>query len=149
MYIYDGLLNGKTVSADPVMKSTGFDFVLTPDKDGTDPSQTPSSVRLSLTFLERVNTFDPKTNTLKSELVTRTKNDVDYPLVGENAKTPDEIVLYIKNYYRTILTKNKQLQDEYLRYIDNQKTSNTGTNTGVTPYVNTLQYWNGLTNQQK
>jgi hypothetical protein len=120
-YIYQSLLDGKQIKSDPLMERTGFTYALTPNRDGTNPNDPPTSVRLNLKFMERRNTetTDPATGkkTLKSELVEVVREDIDFPFTGENSKTPDEIVLEMKRLYQEVLNNNKRLQDVYTNWL--------------------------------
>lgn len=120
-YVYQSLLDGKQIKSDPLMERTGFTYALTPNRDGTNPNDPPTSVRLNLKFMERQNkeVVDPATGqkTLKSELVEVVREDIDFPFTGENSKTPDEIVLEMKRLYQEVLNNNKRLQDEYTNWL--------------------------------
>ena len=123
-YIYQTLLRGKQFKSDDMMNATGFNFTLTPDRDGSTPQSMPSTVRLNLKYNVRINEIDPKTNEMRTRLEERQITDRIFSL---QEKTPDEIVFEIQKIYYDNLKANFDLQQKYEEYLKNRKnTQNTG-----------------------
>lgn len=118
-YVFDSLTKGKTVKADDIMRSSGFDFTLTPDSDGSGGTEV-RSARLQIKYQVRENTVDPKTGLMTTKLVDKEIKDERFNLTD---KTPDEIVFGIKKIYYETLKKNRELQKQYENWVENQKKS--------------------------
>jgi hypothetical protein len=121
MYVYQNLLRGKPMKCDPVIAASGFDFTLTPNKDGSAGANgevnTPTVVTLNLKYNVRENVTDPKNKQLTS-VIKQKSQDIDIPLVGANSKSPDEIVNYLYERYYELMVANRNTQQQYQQYLE-------------------------------
>lgn len=127
MYIYQNLLRGKPMKSDPIISASGFEFNLIPNTDGstsaTGQANTPTKVTVNLKYNIRENSIDPVTKGLVTKIVPKTQ-DVDIPLEGPNAKSPDEIVSYLYNLYYQTMLNNRNLQQQYEQHLKSNPTIN-------------------------
>ena len=125
--IHDMIAKGKVFKMDPLIAASGFDATITPNvlssKDG--PSEQPTYVTVNLKFNERVNTRDPATGkmttTMQAKTITQTIN-----LIGQNAKSPDEIVNFLYSLYYENMVNNKTRFEEYKNYLQTAPTTTQG-----------------------
>jgi hypothetical protein len=134
MYVYQNLLRGKPMKADPIIAASGFDFTITPNHDGTaganGQSNVPTAVTVNLSYNVRENVTDPQTKKVVSKVTTKTK-DIDIPLTGDKSKSPDEIVNYLYSLYQEVAVSNRTLEQQYEEYLRTNPTNPDGTPTTV------------------
>lgn len=106
IYIYDALLRGKSIEADPIMKSGNFDYSIQPD-DTKNPKQA------YVTINNKV--FNKNTGKYDDNIAKQV-----FDLYGPNAKTPDELKHYIDNLFESHLVTNKLNQQLYKQELPPQ-----------------------------
>jgi hypothetical protein len=127
-YIYQSLLRGKTFKSDEMMNATGFNFTLTPDKDGSTSESIPDNVRLNLKYKVRITEIDPVTKEMKTRLEDREVTDKVFNL---REKTPDEIIFEIQKIYFDNLQANFNEQQKYENYLKQRQKQQPGTGASV------------------
>ena len=136
MYVYQNLLRGKPMKCDPVIAASGFDFSITPNSDGSTgangQTNTPTAVTLNLKYNVRENITDPTTKQLKS-VIKQKSQDIDIPLVGNNSKSPDEIVNYLYQLYYETMVGNRNTQQQYQQYLESPSNGSSVNPTTNTP----------------
>lgn len=116
--IYNDITRGKMVRSDKIMEAAGFSFTIIPNvlasEGGVDES--PSYVDVNLKYNVRMNYIDQETGQLTTKL-TPVENKFRFDLIGEKAKSPDEIVNEIYTKYYQNMLENKQRWDDYQKTV--------------------------------
>jgi hypothetical protein len=124
------------MKCDPIIAASGFDFSITPNSDGSTgangQTNTPTAVTLNLKYNVRENITDPTTKQLKS-VIKQKSQDIDIPLVGNNSKSPDEIVNYLYQLYYETMVGNRNTQQQYQQYLESPSNGSSVNPTTNTP----------------
>lgn len=109
--IFDMITRGKVFKSDPVIEASGFKFTLTPNvlSSSGSPDVSPSYVTLDMEYMVYENKKDPATGemklTPKMEKISETIN-----IQGENAQSPDEIIMSLYQlYYKNAQANNERI----------------------------------------
>lgn len=109
-YLYMPLLQGKTVKSDDFLKSFGFEYVVTPNDDGSDGGEPTGGISI-VTYPVRVNSVD-KDGKMTTKIETKTIRS-PFSFVGDNPKNPDEVMGEIYNYFKKRMQANEDALKEY------------------------------------
>lgn len=114
-YIYQDLLQGKSVKADDFLKSLGFDYEVQPNHDGTNNTEPTGGVS-KVTMQVRVNSIDKDGNPTTT-MTTPPPQKYIWSFNGANAKTPDEVVQQIHQAIMLQMEENEKRYEEYKAQI--------------------------------
>lgn len=117
-YMYEPLLRGKQIKSDDMLRTLGYEYTITPDFDGSNPNESVSTARASLTYLVRTNTVDPNTKQFKSEVTSKKMDDIVFDL---RSMTPDEIVNGLLKTIADQVEENRILKKQYDDWLNLQK----------------------------
>jgi hypothetical protein len=122
--IFQSILRGEEFKTDPMLKAAGFEASITPNVKGA--GSNPTFVTVTTNYKERVNEIDKNTGQFVSYL--KDKSDsFKLNLVGDTAKSPDEIVNSVYDGLYRQIEQNHQLEKQYNIYLEKMKKSGTGT----------------------
>jgi hypothetical protein len=122
--VFQNILRGEEFKTDPMLKAAGFEASITPNVKGSGAN--PTFVTVTTNYKERVNEIDKNTGKLVSYL--KDKSDsFKLNLVGDRAKSPDEIVNSLYDGLYRQLQMNYELEKQYNQYLEQMKRSGSGT----------------------
>jgi len=122
--IFQSILRGEEFKTDPMLKAAGFEASITPNVKGA--GSNPTFVTVTTNYKERVNEIDKNTGQFVSYL--KDKSDsFKLNLVGDTAKSPDEIVNSVYDGLYRQIEQNHQLEKQYNIYLEKMKKSGTST----------------------
>jgi hypothetical protein len=110
MQVYDKITRGQTYKSDPIIGAAGFEFTVTPGK-----TENPDKVIVNFKYKLGVNERDPATGLLVNKLQDK-EEEMVIPLVGSNAKSPDDIVNYMYQLFIETLDANRKTQLDFEAY---------------------------------
>lgn len=118
--IYDAITRGQEIKSDPILNAAGFSYTITPNTTGID--STPEYVTVDLKYKVRTNKKDPQTGQLVTGVEEKSYLS-KINLVGQNAKSPDEIVQTLQQLYYNNMQQNRAVQLEYQNFINTNRAS--------------------------
>jgi hypothetical protein len=116
--IYDAITRGKEIKSDPILDAAGFKYTITPNTTGIDA--TPEYVTVDLKYKIRTNKKDPQTGQLVTGVEEKSYLS-RINLMGQNAKSPDEIVQTLQQLYYNNMQQNRAVQLEYQNFINTNR----------------------------
>jgi hypothetical protein len=106
-----------------MLEAAGFKGRITPNVKGVGAN--PTFVTVTTNYKERINEIDKNTGKLVSYL--KDKSDsFRLNLVGDRAKSPDEIVNSLYDGLNRQLQMNYELEKQYNQYLEQMKKSGSG-----------------------
>jgi len=121
-HVFQNILRGEEFTTDPTLEAAGFKGTITPNVKGAGAN--PTFVTVTTNYKERVNEIDKNTGQFVSYL--KDKSDsFKLNLVGDNAKSPDEIVNSLYDGLYRQLQQNYELEKQYNQYLEKMKKSGT------------------------
>ena len=120
--VFENILRGEEFVTDPTLEAAGFKGTITPNVKGAGAN--PTFVTVTTDYKERINEIDKNTGQLVSYL--KDKSDsFKLNLVGDNAKSPDELVNSLYDGLYRQLKINYELEKQYKDYLERMKKSGT------------------------
>jgi hypothetical protein len=116
--IYDAITRGQEIKSDPILDAAGFKYTITPNTTGIDA--TPEYVTVDLKYKVRTNKKDPQTGQLVTGVEEKSYLS-RINLMGQNAKSPDEIVQTLQQLYYNNMQQNRAVQLEYQNFINTNR----------------------------
>jgi hypothetical protein len=116
--IYDALTRGQEIKSDSILNAAGFSYTITPNTTGVDA--TPEYVTVDLKYKVRTNKKDPQTGQLVTGVEEKSYLS-KINLIGNNAKSPDEIVQTLQQLYYNNMQQNRAVQMEYQNFMNTNK----------------------------
>ena len=107
-----------------MLEAAGYKGTITPNVKG--PGSNPTFVTVTTNYKERINEIDKNTGQFVSYL--KDKSDsFKLNLVGDTAKSPDEIVSSLYDGLYRQLDQNHKLEEQYDLYLEKMKKAGSNT----------------------
>jgi hypothetical protein len=107
MYIYDKLLRGESIKSDDMVNSFGINYSIVPNN-----STNPTGGVIEMKYILTTPVKNPSTGIIELKKEPKTQREV-FSFNGDNAKTPDEVVMTVNNLASEVLMYNQNNTKQY------------------------------------
>ena len=107
MYIYDKLLRGESIKSDDMVNSFGINYSIVPNN-----STNPTGGIIEMKYILITPVKNPSTGIIELKKEPKTQREV-FSFNGDNAKTPDEVVMTVNNLASEVLMYNQNNTKQY------------------------------------
>lgn len=107
MYIYDKLLRGESIKSDNMVNSFGINYSIVPNSNTS-----PTGGVIEMKYILITPVKNPATGIIELKKEAKTQREV-FSFNGDNAKTPDEVVMTVNNLASEVLMYNQNNTKQY------------------------------------